>query len=89
MLSAPVSIPATIEDTFAAASAPALPGTVKVFVTKESNPARRASSIAGTNPAELIRLGSSKTAATFGIWQSCLSRMAFPHYGDLDNHHFA
>ena len=77
MLSAPVSIPATIEHTFAAASAPAPPGTVNVCVTSVSSPARRASSIAGTNPAELTRFGSSNTAATFGIWQSCISRMAF------------
>lgn len=55
MLSAPVSIPATIEHTFAAASDPAPPGTVSFAVTRAPSPARRASRITGTNSAELIK----------------------------------
>ena len=38
MLSAPVSIPATIEQTFAAASHPAPPGTVSFAVTRGAQP---------------------------------------------------
>ena len=77
MLSAPVTIPATIEATFAAALAPAPPGTVRIVVTNDSNPARRANRITGTNPADGSRLASSKVAATLGLWDSCISRMAF------------
>jgi hypothetical protein len=67
MLSAPVSIPATIEATFAAAFAPAPPGTVRNLVTNDSNPARRANRITGTNPADGNRFASSKVAATLGL----------------------
>jgi len=67
MLSAPVIIPATIEATFAAASHPAPPGIDSLRATKPSSPARRASRITGTNPAETIRFGSSKLAADLGI----------------------
>jgi hypothetical protein len=77
MLSAPVNIPATIEATFAAALAPAPPGTVTILLTNDPNPARRAKRITGTNPAEGSRFTSSKVAATLGIWDSCISRMAF------------
>src|SRR6478609_1919055 len=77
MLSAPVSIPATIEQTFAAASHPAPPGTVSFVLTRAPRPARRASRITGTSPAELIRLVSSKVATALGLWDSCISRMAF------------
>ena len=48
----PVTIPASIEATFAAAFAPAPPGTVTILVTNDSSPARRANRITGTNPAE-------------------------------------
>ncbi|MET3808869.1 hypothetical protein ABIB25_005899 [Nakamurella sp. UYEF19] len=64
MLSAPASIPATIEETFAAGSAPAPPGIFTRAVTRCGKPARRANRITGTSPAELIRLGSSKVATT-------------------------
>lgn len=77
MLSAPEIIPAMIEATLAAASAPAPPAMLNLWVTSCSSPARRARCITGTNPAELIRLGSSKLAVTGLIWQSCISRMAF------------
>ena len=77
ILSAPASIPATIEHTFAAASQPAPPGTVSFAVTRAPSPARRANRITGTNPAELIRFVSSKVASILGIWDSCISRMAF------------
>jgi len=77
MLSAPVIIPATIEATFAPASHPAPPGTDTVRATKPGSPARRASRITGTNPAEAIRFGSSKLALILGIWNSCIWRMAF------------
>ena len=77
MLSAPVTIPATIEATFAAASTPAPPGTVTIRSTNDSNPVSRANRITGTNPAEGTRFTSSKVAATFGICDSCISRMAF------------
>jgi len=75
MLSAPVSIPPTIEQTFAAASHPAPPGRVSFAVTRAPRPARRARRITGTSPAELIRLVSSKVATVFGLWDSCISRM--------------
>ena len=77
MLSAPVSIPATMEQTFAAASDPAPPGTVNFADTRAPRPARRARRITGTSPAEGIRFVSSKVATVFGIWDSCISRMAF------------
>jgi hypothetical protein len=89
MLSAPVTIPAMIEATFPPGSNPAPPGTVNLFVTNACRPARRASRITGTSPAEPIRFGSSKVAATVGIWDSCISRMAFSQgFGDFSNHHF-
>src|SRR5664279_1377141 len=65
MLSAPVTIPATIEATFAAASTPAPPGTVTIRSTNDSNPVSRANRITGTNPAEGTWFTSSKVAATF------------------------
>ena len=77
MLSAPVIIPATIEATLPAASTPGPPGSVNVLVTSESRPVRRASRMTGTSPAEGTRFTSSKVAAAFGIWDSCISRMAF------------
>ena len=76
MLSAPVIIPATMQATFPAASNPAPPGRVSLLVTWVSSPARRANLIAGSSPAAPIRFGSSKLAATVGIWDSCISRVA-------------
>ena len=72
-----MTIPATIEATFAAASTPAPPGTVTIRSTNDSNPVSRANRITGTNPAEGTRFTSSKVAATLGICDSCISRMAF------------
>ena len=66
MLSAPATIPATIEDTLPAASDPADPGTVTVVATRAARPARRANRITGTNPAAASRFGSSNFADTVG-----------------------
>jgi len=63
--------------TFAAALAPAPPGTVTILDTNDSNPARRANRITGTNPADGTRFASSKVAATLGLWDRFISRMAF------------
>ena len=58
----PVTIPATIEATFAAASTRAPPGTVTIRSTKDSSPVSRANRITGTNTAEGTRFTSSKVA---------------------------
>ena len=58
-------------------------------VTRCGRPARRASRIAGTSPADLLRLGSSKVAATFGIWDSRIADgFLFRIMGDSETHHF-
>ena len=47
------------------------------FLSDAIAAARRANRITGTNPAEGSRFASSKVAATLGLWDSCISRMAF------------
>ncbi len=66
MESAPASIPATTHDAFTAELAD---GTLDRSASNSCSPARSASRITGTKPADPIRFGSSKTAST--LWSAC------------------
>jgi len=59
MLSAPASIPPTIEATFNAAFAPLSVATVRRSSVRSRTPAASASAITGTSPADDTRFGSS------------------------------
>ena len=62
MLSAPATMPATSEATFTPALAPLSVGTLNRRSASSASPARSASRITGTRPAEPTRFGSSNTA---------------------------
>ncbi len=62
MLSAPASIPPTIEATFKPAFAPLSVSTVSRLSVSVRRPAPSAKAITGTSPADDTRFGSSKTA---------------------------
>jgi hypothetical protein len=64
MLSAPVSIPATIEAIFNPAFAPADSGARTRSSASWCRPTRSASRITGTTHADATRFGSSNTAST-------------------------
>ena len=70
MQSAPASIPATTPAAFTSAFGH---GTLRCCPSRSCSPARSASRITGTRPAEPIRFGSSKTAAT--LCDACICRM--------------
>lgn len=63
---------------------PAGPGIFTRRVTSCSGPARRASRITGTSPAESNRLGSSKVTTVLGIWDGSTWRMGFLGVGSGD-----
>ena len=62
MESAPATIPATSDATFAPALAPLSVGTLNNRSASPDSPARAANRITGTSPAEPTRFGSSNTA---------------------------
>ena len=64
--SAPATMPATSEATFAPAAAPAEPGTVNSASAVSTRPARCANASTGTRPAVDTRPGSSKRASRTG-----------------------
>ena len=66
MLSVPATIPATNEDTFAAAFADPGPDKLRQSPTTPTSPARDAKARAGTRPPDDTRFGSSKTAEATG-----------------------
>jgi hypothetical protein len=66
MLSAPATIPATNDDTFAGAFADPGPDKLRQSPTRSTSPARDAKASTGTRPADDTRFGSSKTADTTG-----------------------
>ena len=68
MLSAPATIPASNDITFAAAFAPPLFAASVIFtrsVTRPGSPTRSASAITGTSPASAIKFGSSNPMSIF------------------------
>src|SRR5690349_23994812 len=69
--SAPATMPATSEATFAPAAEPAEPGTVNSAPAVSTKPARCANAITGTRPADATRHESSKRANRTGAsWDS-------------------
>ena len=75
--SAPATMPATSEATFAPAE-PAEPGTVNSAPAVSTKPARCANAITGTRPADATRHESSKRANRTGApWDSCTRQMPF------------
>jgi hypothetical protein len=79
MLSAPVTIPATLLVTLASAAAPALFFALLSFTfsaVRRASMHRSASRITGTSPACAIRFASSTAAdAAEAAWEDCLSRV--------------
>jgi hypothetical protein len=77
--SAPATIPASSDMTFAAAFAPALlaaPPILTCSATSSGKPIRSANATTGTSPASAIRFGSSNATSTaVAVWHACISRV--------------
>lgn len=70
--SAPATMPATKEETFAPAFAPLSVGTVRCVSARCVRPARSARRITGTRPALDTRFASSNAADSVAVWLNCI-----------------